>query len=106
MLMFRFSLFAPGLMLFRCDLFLIFFQRHQVVEFTSRLDLDFDHPAFAVRVSADLRRILDELFVDAHHFTVHGGVKLADGLDRFDLPEAVALKNMIADIRQVDDFQP
>src|ERR1700730_11234610 len=89
-------------MFFRRYLFFVLFQRHQVIEGCLRFDLDLRHPAFAVGVFGNFRGIVEQLLVDLGDLAVDRRVKVADGLDGFDLAEALADKYVIADLRELD----
>ena len=83
-------------------MFLVLRQCHHAVQVLPRLNLDLDHPAFAVRIFADDTRVVNDGLVDVLDFAVDGGVEIANRLDRFDLAEAFAGEDVVADIGQLD----
>src|SRR5205823_13918039 len=87
-------------MFFRCNLFFVLFQAHQVIEGASGLDLDLDQPATAVRIFADGTRIIKKALIDFGNFAIDGGIKITDRFHRFDFAKALACEGMVADFVQ------
>ncbi len=89
-------------MILGCDLLLVFFFGHEVIEVLAFVDLDFDHPAGTVWIIRDGGRVFGELFIDFGDFSVDGRIEFAHGLHGFDLAKAVAVEHVVADVRQVN----
>src|SRR5262249_11204427 len=54
------------------------------------------------RVLSQDARVAQDTLVDLDHLAVHGGVQVADRLDRFDLAETVVHQHVVAGVRQLD----